>query len=527
MTPIDEVAIARAPDAEYPTRAPFHPSSHYPEYPFSGEQSSEKNVAYETVRESLHLLRLDEEHFGTAEWNPLRGVVRPGDRVVVKPNFVMHANLGDGPHESVITQPGVLRAVIDYVLIALKSSGSVTIADAPQSDCRFDVLRERIQLDALLAFYRSTHTVPVQFVDVREIVYRWDREKGFLDRNDRVLQSGDPKGYVNIDLGPVSALEGLEHLDRLYGADYDRAETVSAHRASSHTYRISRTMLDSDVFISVPKLKIHRKVGITVNLKGLVGINGNKNYIVHHRIGSPSAGGDEYPSEAARKDRTLFRLNRWLVDRLLPRRNAVADASYAFLLAAYRRLLKPFWRAKATSVRGGDWWGNDTAWRMMIDLAIVLRYADSNGVLQQAPQRRLFSVVDGLIGGQGEGPLRPDVHESKVVVAGSDFFAVDAVCARLMGVDFRKMRWLEAAVRGWSPPMWPNEVNRLLVRSNYQPWCDVADNVEDAYLDFEPAAGWKNVFSWKSAPDKTSLNSWLSSTRSARARQDLSTPQPV
>src|SRR5690242_3511373 len=102
MTGIDEVAIARSPAAQYPTRAPFHPSCRYPEYPFAEIAASERNSAYESVRESLHLLRLDEEHFGTAEWNPLRGTVKPGDRVVVKPNFVMHDNLGDGPHECVI-----------------------------------------------------------------------------------------------------------------------------------------------------------------------------------------------------------------------------------------------------------------------------------------------------------------------------------------------------------------------------------------------------------------------------------------
>ena len=104
---------------------------------------------------------------------------------------------------------------------------------------------------------------------MRETVYHYDREKGYLGRGDRSLQSGDPLGYVDVDLGVTSALEGLEGIDRLYGADYDRGETITAHRNGSHRYRISRTMLDADVFMSVPKLKIHRKVGITVNVKGL------------------------------------------------------------------------------------------------------------------------------------------------------------------------------------------------------------------------------------------------------------------
>lgn len=36
-------------------------------------------------------------------------------------------------------------------------------------------------------------------------------------------------------------------------------------------------MYDADVYISIPKLKTHQKVGVTLNLKGLVGSISNKN----------------------------------------------------------------------------------------------------------------------------------------------------------------------------------------------------------------------------------------------------------
>src|SRR5436853_340924 len=48
------------------------------------------------VRESLHLLRLDEANYGTAAWNPLGELISPGNRVLIKPNFVLHFNAGAG-----------------------------------------------------------------------------------------------------------------------------------------------------------------------------------------------------------------------------------------------------------------------------------------------------------------------------------------------------------------------------------------------------------------------------------------------
>lgn len=512
------VALARVARATYPTEPPFHPSEAYPEY---DGPTGPANLAYAGVRTALQLLGLDAEHFGTSAWNPLGAIVRPGDRVVVKPNFVLHAHHEGGEYDAVVTHPSVIRAVVDYVLRALEGRGRVTIADAPQSDCIFDLLRERLQLDALLAWYAERSAVPVALLDVREVVYRYDKAKGYLDRTDRLLQAGDPLGYVDFDLGERSALEGLSGLDRLYGADYDRAETITAHRPGSHRYRVSRTMLDQDVFVSVPKLKVHRKVGITVNVKGLVGINGNKNFIVHHRVGGPSGGGDEYPPQAPVADRAIFAVNRWLVDRLLPRKSRWADALYGSLLGAYRRVIKPFYHPKKSSVRAGDWWGNDTAWRMMMDLSIVLRYGDTTGRLHPQPQRRYISIVDGIIGGQGEGPLRPDPHPSRLIVAGIEPFVVDAACARVMGVDFRLCRWLDAAVRGWTMPLWPEGVQRLDVRTNDPALALLSSDRDSPFLAFEPPAGWAPRFAWAAATERVSLNEWMTAIEGRGKRHAL------
>lgn len=119
-----------------------------------------------------------------------------------------------------------------------------------------------------------------ELLDYRQLRFVYD-ENGMLGNNSRLSLDGDPNGYTVFDLGKNSAFEGLENIENIYGADYDRSETLKHHSGGKHEYCISGTILKADVFISLPKMKTHRKSGATLNLKNLVGCNGNKNYLPH------------------------------------------------------------------------------------------------------------------------------------------------------------------------------------------------------------------------------------------------------
>jgi uncharacterized protein (DUF362 family) len=56
-----------------------------------------------------------------------------------------------------------------------------------------------------------------------------------------------------------------------------------------------------------------------------------------------------------------------------------------------------------------------------------------------------FNIVDGIIGMEGNGPIQGDARESGVLVFGADPVAVDATCARLMGLDPMRMTYLQQA----------------------------------------------------------------------------------
>ena len=55
-------------------------------------------------------------------------------------------------------------------------------------------------------------------------------------------------------------------------------------------------------------------------------------------------------------------------------------------------------------VRSGNWHGNDTCWRMVLDLNKCLFAFDGAGKRRVRPLRYL-AVVDGIIGGEGSEPL--------------------------------------------------------------------------------------------------------------------------
>jgi uncharacterized protein (DUF362 family) len=66
---------------------------------------------------------------------------------------------------------------------------------------------------------------------------------------------------------------------------------------------------------------------------------------------------------------------------------------------------------------------------------------DINSTLP-APQ---FSIVDGIVGMEGNGPIQGEPRHCGVLVLGDDPVAVDATAARLMKIEPRKVPYLEKA----------------------------------------------------------------------------------
>ena len=428
----DPTVAATRVDGMYPDEFPYHPGEAYPE--MAGRPvSANPNPAYEAVRECLRLLGYDSANYGKPDWNPLGHLIRPGQRVFIKPNLVAHeyrtSSGRTGDLFSVITHPAVVRAVADYAALALKGEGEIVIGDNPSIDADFKILCEKTHLDQFAAFYPKTFGVKCRVLDLRP--RRTDDLAVYGFKSRTVALDGDPEGSSVLNLGRKSLFHGMNPL-LFRGVFTKRWETIRHHIGDTQEYCISNTILNSDVYISVPKLKTHHKVGTTLNVKGLVGINSNKNYLFHWRIGFPGIGGDEFPHAPRLADWGLLMSRHLLLD-FLP------ESWFLWLKSKFARtrasLLFHETKCASFDMARGSWDGNDTCWRMAADLYKVFVQDLSAFQQRRGHAMKFFSVVDGIIGGQENGPFYPLRKQAGTVVAGENLLAVDCVATRLM--DFR------------------------------------------------------------------------------------------
>lgn len=368
--------------------------------------------------------------------NPVDEFRARGKTIVIKPNMVRHTN-PRGPLDAVVTSPRVCGVLIQLAAEAVGETGRVVVADSPQNDCEFDVLLEASGWSEMLEEVQRECACTVELLDMRpESVIMRD---GVIVNRKRL--PGDPLGEEEVDLSHNSAFadSGLDPT-RLRGSDYDPSVTRSSHVDGRHTYSICRTYLEADLLIVVPKIKTHKKVGLSLAMKNLVGLVGEKNRLPHHTAGFPGSGGDEYP-----RPELWPRVRQWSIEKARP---LLATGRWTPFFRGIRRVESAL--LPEIPERSGNWWGNDTAWRMVVDLVSILRQKRKD-----ARMPTLF-VYDGLVAGEGAGPLAPDAFPLGLLAASLDPVAGDWAVTRELGVDPLRFPLIrEAKARAiWSTAPW-------------------------------------------------------------------------
>ncbi|HTM56824.1 MAG TPA: DUF362 domain-containing protein [Candidatus Udaeobacter sp.] len=484
------VSILHDPALTYPGNAPYHAAQSHPELPQPGGRDPANRI-HDAVRESFRMLGLDAGRFGTPDWNPLGGIVRPGDTVFLKPNMIAHRHRLRDEWDSVITHGSVIRAVADYVCRALEGDGRVWIGDAPQSDSNWDLLIERMGLGEIGRDLRARWpNIDFELLDLRD-EHHVEKDGIYVET---VKLPGDPRGGVTVDLGKDSAFAPLDaQRPRYYGAYYDWAETNRHHREGRHEYRVSRSPLEADVFISIPKLKTHKKCGLTVNLKALVGINANKNWLPHYVFGAPAEGGDQFATASlkTRLENAIVRPAKQMLIRGVP--------AFKDFARRTKRIGYEFFGDTEQVVRSGNWHGNDTVWRMSLDLNRILLYGTPEGALREnGSAKRYFSVVDGIVAMEGNGPVAGDRRPLGILIAGANPVAVDTVAARLMGLDPDRLPIVRHAWLPHRQPLIEGAERDLEPVSNEARWNrPLAEWRPEESLRFRPHFGWTGAIEWR------------------------------
>ncbi|MGD8997929.1 MAG: DUF362 domain-containing protein [Anaerolineae bacterium] len=367
------VFVAHDPGLQgYPSMPPFGADQHYPECPYRPDDLTLDNGAYRLVRQSLRLM--NPEDYGATSWNPLGSVIRPGDCVLIKPNLVDDSEWANGQ----TTHPAILRPIIDYAYKACGPTGRILLAEGPWAAGVFDRLVANMGIQDMVTHLVASYGVPLKLLDLNKA----SRETAPL-----------------VDLGAVSELRAV---DRVW---YD-AHGMVMHEVEDPgvgRYRIAPAVLEADVIISVPKVKVHCSGGVTLAMKNMLGI-------------IPAWDG---PHEQAQLKDCAHTSD---VDRAAGARGMYLD--------------------------------NDTIWRSMADLNRILLYADVRGILHQERQRRYLAIVDGIVAAE-ESQYHPHPYPLHTVVVGTDPVTVDAITARCMGFDPRLLKSVTSAAARTSFPLGP------------------------------------------------------------------------
>jgi uncharacterized protein (DUF362 family) len=350
-----------------------------------------------------------------------------GKKVLLKPNWVKHS-YNENDDICLRTHDRFLMAVLKLVLS--KKPASVVIGDAPIQGCVWNKMLPQTFYDEV-ASIAATHNIPVIIKDFRRVVFDTLGNKVDVEKNPM-------SEYLIFDLGKKSYLEPITSPDKnkFRVSQYNPDKFMATHKPGMHKYCITKEMFSADVVISLPKVKTHQKAGITAALKNIVGLNGDKDFLPHHRIGGTKMGGDSYPG------RNWLRY--WSELALDNSNRNKGNYKYWFWL----RLSSLLWKLSLPGQHhrlSAAWYGNDTTWRMVMDLNMIVLYGRPDGTISDTPQRLLYSFCDGIVGGQGDGPLYPDPLNLGVASFSNDSAMTDICMSLVMGLSNDKIPLLKAA----------------------------------------------------------------------------------
>jgi len=340
--------------------------------------------------------------------------------VLLKPNWVAHS--------IVPTDEICLRTHNNFVLAALdvvasQNPAKIIIADAPVQGCNWEDMITPVFLQQMNKVCDKYHTPLI----VRDL-----RKTTFNPRLNVKQQINDDSDYTIFNLGAESRLEpiSLKNRNPFRVTYYNPDRLKESHFPGTHKYCIANDFLQADVVISLPKVKTHQKAGITCALKNLVGINGDKDFLPHHRIGGKEMGGDCYPGKS--KIRYFSEKARDIANRNIGKNKYTLWAGISYFLW---HLLPSH---KTHSLSAG-WFGNDTTWRMVHDINKIAVYGKVDGTLSLNPQRIIYSLCDGIVGGQGDGPLKPIPLPLGIISFTNVSSINDIAMAILMGFEWQKI----------------------------------------------------------------------------------------
>lgn len=453
----------------------------YPELLFPVDPDS-KDV-YDSIRILFYSAKLDIENYGSENWNPLSKIIKPGNKVLIKPNLVLHESHNKNEdYFSVVSHPDIIQCMTDYIVKALNGSGKITIGDAPINSADFNLICKNLGLYDIKSKYNKVG-LEIDLVDFRLYKMRKDSH-GVITSQEDVIKDDQ---YVEIIMDKDSALTDISDKYRRFRVtEYDGDTMPVYHNEEFHRYCFHKSALEADVILSIPKIKTHRKAGMTCAMKNFVGLNGNKDWLPHHTKYSVEEGGDEYLYRSFRKRLISKSWDvRWKLKNVLMQKLLL---SFERQLSRSKKII-PF----KDNFTEGSWYGNKTISRTVNDLNRAILYCGVDGKLNEKVQRKILYLVDGIICGEGEGPMAANSKKCNILLWGYNSYVIDLVVSQIIGFDFNKMdtfRVCSTLSKYKISDDLPSEI-RIIMNKKESDF--TLDNIRDIVkFNFNPSSGWKD-----------------------------------
>ena len=345
--------------------------------------------------------------------NPLNDLIDNGDKVLIKINMVTSAN-------GAYTEPAVIRPLVEMVVQAGANHIQIGDGGVGMDNCRRTmVCFEKTGYTGFVNGLKNIYSgITIELVDFND-KNKWQ----WINLNSKSSFAGS--GFTDADLGSPDLSKSLAD------TDYYKTADKYGNNPNGQTmgwYAISDYILDADVIINVPKLKVHSQMILTNAIKNHVGST-----IEDTRTGYYNGAGW---SGGLRITHSKF------------------------------------------GVSGNElYFENEFFWRAILDMNKIVLYADEQGNLQSTKQRKYLNVIDGIEAVQGPdnnagkwdnhgGPNDKMRVDFGTVLAGTDPVAVDAVASRLIGYNFRDIPHVQKAITETSYKVGNNSPDNIVVVGN-------------------------------------------------------------
>lgn len=379
------------------------------------------------------LLQLLKE-LGLDSVNPLGKFVKPGGTILIKPNWVLDDNFSGKGLECLITHTSLIKYFMDLSIKALQGQGTIIIGDAPLQNCNFENLKKIIKIEEIINNYQAENPQLKIFLEdwrLTKLKGKKIGKKGFFIQAQETLNKTEDeikREYQKIDLGRESFLEEVSEMSKFFRVSNYKPSVMALHHSpGKHEYLITKRVFEADLIINLAKMKTHMKTGITAAMKNLVGFNAHKEFLPHFIKGSYLEGGDSYFFPNFFK-KLFENFEDWFWE------------TVEFRSSISNNLLKIFSKTLwfLSRISGGDkiiagsWRGNETLWRTVLDLNHIVYFSNEKPA-------HILNIVDGIIAGEGEGPLKPHPKNVGILVAGWNPLYVDMAVAKMMGYCIEKI----------------------------------------------------------------------------------------